>query len=69
MRVTLADGSNTWLGVFLATLDWDGASIDITILEADGGPLVGMSLLSGFAVYLEVVDGGSVEVSRLPAPP
>lgn len=68
-RVMLADGSYTWLGLFSATVDWDGTSVDITVLEADGGPLVGMSLLSGFAVYLEVVDGGNVEVSRLPGPP
>lgn len=69
MRVMLADGSYAWLGVYLATVDWDGAPVDITVLEADGGPLVGMSLLSGFSVYLEVVDGGNVEVSRLPVPP
>jgi hypothetical protein len=65
----LAEGSFAWLGVYLASVDWDGNLVDITVLEAGGGPLVGMSLLSGFALYLEAVDGGSVEISRLPAPP
>ena len=69
MRVVLADGSEIDLGVFTVRAQWDGITLDVTVLEADGGPLVGMALLYGFAIYMEVIDGGSVEISRLPSPP
>ena len=32
------------------------------VLQADGGPLVGMSLLYGNRVMLEVVDNGDVTI-------
>ena len=36
------------------------------LLDADGGPLVGMSLLYGSRVTLDVVDGGPITIEPLP---
>lgn len=65
-RATLGDGSVVELDLFLATLVWGGQECDVLVLQADGGPLVGMALLYGNRVLLDVVDGGSVTIEILP---
>jgi len=60
--VTLGDGSNRVLRQFEATVVWDGQERDVLVLAADGGPLVGMAMMYGYDVFLNVVDGGRVTV-------
>jgi clan AA aspartic protease len=62
----LADGSVVQLRQYEAVVDWDGTARDVLVLEADGGPLLGMSLLYGSRVTLDVVDGGPVSITSLP---
>lgn len=62
----LADGSLTPLRKFEGTVEWDGVPRDIIVLEASGGALVGMSMLHGSRVMLDVVDGGPVTIAPLP---
>jgi hypothetical protein len=38
----------------------------VPVLEIEGGTLVGMSLLLGYAVRLEARDGGQVTIEALP---
>ena len=66
VRVTLADASQVDLEAYLAELIWEGAVRTVSALAADGGPLVGMSLLYGHELKLWVVDGGSVIIERFP---
>jgi len=66
IRASLADGSVVILRNYRATLDWDGQPRDVTVLQADGGPLIGMGLLYGSRVTLDVVDGGPVSIEPLP---
>jgi clan AA aspartic protease len=63
---TLADGSRVRLRKYTGTVIWDGQERDVIVLEAEGGPLVGMSLLYGSRVTLDVVDGGPVIIEPLP---
>jgi hypothetical protein len=42
----------------------DGAR-KITVLQSDGGPLVGMELLQGFRMTMDVIVGGSVVIKAL----
>jgi clan AA aspartic protease len=63
---TLADGTVVALRQYEAVVSWDGQNRDILVLEADGGPLIGMSLLYGSRVILDVVDGGLVTIQALP---
>jgi clan AA aspartic protease len=59
-RVTLGDGSIVALDLYLATVFWHAQEREVLVLQADGGPLVGMALLSGNRVVLHVIDDGEV---------
>ena len=65
MPASLADGSVVTLGVYRAELDWGDKRLGILVLEADGDPLAGMSLLYGSRLLVEVVDGGLVSIESL----
>jgi clan AA aspartic protease len=65
-RVVLADASEVDLDVYLADVVWDNQTITISAMSAEGDPLVGMSLLSGFNLSIDVVDGGAVTATKLP---
>ena len=64
-HVTLGDGNVVVLDMYLAKVLWHGQEREVLILEAEGGPLVGMSLLYGSRVMLEVVDNGDVTIASL----
>jgi clan AA aspartic protease len=64
-RAMLADGSSVYLNVYEAAVDWNGRTRDVLVLAADGGPLVGMSLLYGCLLTMEIVDGGPVIIEPL----
>ena len=61
-RATLGDGNTVVLDVYLAKVTWHGQEREVLVLQAEGGPLVGMSLLYGNRVILTVVNGGDVTV-------
>lgn len=65
-RGTLADGSVTRLDVYLASVVWHGQQRDVLISQAAGTPLIGMSLLAGSRMSIDVVDGGDVTIEELP---
>lgn len=54
---TLGDGSAVILDAFLSTVSWHGRERDVLVLEAEGGAVVGMSLLHGSLLSMEVVEG------------
>ena len=59
-RATLADGSEVAFSVFRATVHWDGRRIDVEASGADTTPLVGMRLLDGYNLNIDVTAGGRV---------
>jgi clan AA aspartic protease len=66
VEVELADGSTTALGVYDARVLWRGRERLVPVYEAEGGPLVGMSLLRGSRLTVEVEPGGDVVIEDLP---
>ena len=64
-RGTLGDGSEVTFEVYAAKIIWDGEYRDIPINEAETDPLVGMSLLYGYDLQIQAVEGGSVTISLL----
>jgi clan AA aspartic protease len=60
----LADGSIITMHYHLARVDWNGALRRILVLAADGGALVGMSLLYGYDLFIETIDGGDVTITE-----
>ena len=56
-QVVLANGSEETLDMHGATMLWDGVPRDIDVLVADTTPLVGMSLLDGYELHVQVREG------------
>lgn len=64
-RAILGDGTECVFDVYEAVLVWDGNMLTIPIDEADSEPLVGMSLMEGYQLMVQVFEGGSVELSKI----
>lgn len=62
---TLGDGSEVVFDMYVATVIWDGQTKLIDVAESEADPLVGMSLLYGFKVKIEAVEGGIVTIEPL----
>lgn len=62
---TLADGRSTSLELYLATVEWHDDAREVLVIQADGGVLVGMALLEGSRLVLDVIDGGPVTVREI----
>ena len=65
-RATLGDGHSIVLDAYLGSVTWYGRERAILVLQAEGGPLIGMSLLFGSRVTLDVAHGGNVTIYPLP---
>ena len=65
-RGTVADGSVVLLDVYMARVVWHGQEREVLASEVEGEPLVGMSLLYGSRLTVEVIEGGSVAIEELP---
>ena len=66
MRVELGDGQAVDLDMFTGMVLWDGQLREGIVLAVDGTPLIGMALLVGSRVCLDVTDGGVVTIEKLP---
>lgn len=66
-RAILGDGSECVFNVYEAVVVWDGDYLTIPIDEADSEPLVGMSLMEGYQLTVQVIEEGSVEICKVSA--
>ena len=64
-RATLADGSECIFDVYEAKVAWDGIVREILVEEADTDPLVGMRLLKGFELKMQVRSRGKITIKRV----
>jgi clan AA aspartic protease len=64
-RGTLADGSVSLFDVYQGKVLWDGRIRPIFVDEFDATPLVGMGLLKGFELNMQVRARGKVTIKRL----
>ena len=64
-HVTLGNGNVVVLDMYLAKVLWHGQEREVLALQADGGSLVGMSLLYGNRLVLEVINNGDVTIESL----
>ena len=65
-RGILGDGSECLFDVYVGTVVWDGNERRVLVDEADTEPLVGMALLTGYELKMEVRSRGKVTIKRLP---
>ena len=61
----LADGRAVETRYHRGRVLWHGRERTVQVLAAEGGPLVGMSLLRGSLLTVEVAPGGGVSVVKL----
>ena len=64
--VILANGSEDQFDIYAAVIRWDGTPRHILVEAADTDPLVGMALLTGYDVHIQVAEGGTVTIEALP---
>lgn len=64
-RAALGDGNEVSMDLFLGVVQWEGGPRDVLVLETEGGTLVGMALLNGHRVTMDVEDGGMISVESL----
>jgi len=64
-RALLADGSECVFDIYEGTVVWDGQNVRIPVHEAETAPLVGMSLLDGYELVVQVRASGNVTIRKL----
>jgi clan AA aspartic protease len=64
VEVELADGGMATLGVYEARVLWHWRPLRVPVYEADGAPLIGMSLLRGSILTIEVIPRGAVTIDE-----
>lgn len=62
----LGDGSITHFPICDAFVDWNGRSIPVRVEVAETEPLLGMRLLHGHRLQIDVLPGGTVRIVELP---
>ncbi len=63
--VTLGDGSETLFDIYSARIIWDGQFREIDIAESETEPLIGMGLLYGYKLQIEVIERGIVTITAI----
>src|SRR5436853_2965142 len=56
----LGDGGRVALDIHRTAVLWDGQERDVEAIVPNGGALVGMAMLSGYRLFVDVIDGGDV---------
>ena len=65
--VVLGDGSSARLKLFEAVVEWHGEHVPVPVLEVEGGPLLGMALLHGSRMTMDIVADGPLRIEPLGA--
>jgi clan AA aspartic protease len=62
---TLGDGSTCVFDVYSGLIIWDGEFRRIDVNASETSPLLGMSLLYGYQMRLDAIEGGMVTIQSL----
>ena len=65
-RAGLGDGSVRQFEIYSAEVEWDGNWQPVLVWALGEEVLIGMRLLAGHALRIDVVPGGAVEIALLP---
>ncbi len=64
-RAALGDGNEVRMELFIASVRWQEKLKDVLVLAAEGGILLGMAMLLGCRLTLDVEAGGMVAIESL----
>jgi clan AA aspartic protease len=67
-RATLGDGTDCYFNVYEGIVIWDGKPRRVQVDEADTIPLLGMSLLEGSELTMQVRPQGQVTITVMAMP-
>jgi clan AA aspartic protease len=60
-----ADGQRQQCTVYEAEVEWLGEWRSVHVIEVEGSPLLGMKLLAGTRLTIDIAQGGSVDIQAL----
>ena len=63
--VTLADGHEARVELYAALISWNGQVLPRLVHQSDSVPLIGMYLMAGYHLAIDVRVGGAVTLSEL----
>ena len=63
--VVLGDGRQAELDLYSAFAEWQGRLVPVSVLGVEGGALLGMSLLHGNRLTMDVVADGPLRIDPL----
>lgn len=66
IEATLADGTRHEMDVYEGIVEWNGAETEIPIVATAGGSLLGMAMLRGFRLQMDVVPNGTIAIVPVP---
>ena len=66
--IVLADGTEMTFPVYWATVRWHGARLPVPVLAIGSGALIGMGLLEGSRMTLDVAEDGPVRIEPMGEP-
>lgn len=64
----LADGRQGLFDIYGAMVLWDGRPMAIPVDETESEPLIGMSLMYGYELNVQMLEGGAVTLKRIAGP-
>ncbi len=62
--LVLADGTMGKSDVFRVTVMWDGRAREVRAIASNGMALIGMGMLEGHRLLVDVVEGGRVAIEE-----
>ncbi len=60
----MANGSLVWTEIYSVLLDWDGEERAVEVIAVESEPLIGMTLLDGYDLLMEVRENGVVRIQK-----
>lgn len=64
-QISLGDDSSVVAESYMARILWDGFERPVRVIAMGNQPVVGLALLYGYRLCIEVVEGGTIEVAAL----
>ena len=63
-KAYMANGSVVWTKVYNVFFDWDGEEREVEVIAVESEPLIGMTMLDGYDVFLNVKENGMVRIQK-----
>ena len=67
-RGRLAVGTVILLEMYQAKVKWHGRQRDVLVSRTDGFPVLGMAMMEGSRLTMDIIDQGDVTIETLPNP-